>query len=207
MALVSLLLATTLIAAEPVKLTHTYVKDTKSAYALELKLEGADGRISGDVTFTALDSSGSHSMSCPSMKMAMFGSEQSIDASLDKLTLDSKGLAKSLTFDERGIAVIIPTIFGFLPDAAVEVGKSFDIKEKRDDYSLSGSGKLLEVIEKDGVKTAVIEYKMSVEPASEAEPGTFAFTSTFDVATGQLISSKGKVDVGANKTEVTLKKK
>lgn len=206
MALTSLLIAT-LLSVQPVKLTHTYVKDTKTTYAIEVKVEEASMVISGDVTFTVLDAEGNHSISCPKFNMSGGGGEETREIKIDKLKYDAKGLASRYTFDEQGVIVILPSVMGYLPDAAVEKDKPFEIKETRESFTLTGTGKLIDIAEKDGKKEVTIEYKVSVVPSEGQSAGELTYKSTFDVATGQLITASGKAEIGGGTSEISVKRK
>lgn len=207
MALASLLLATVLFAQSPVKLTHTYVKDQKVTYTLSLKDDSQGIEVAGDVTFTATDEKGAHAVSSPSMKVSKDGNElATTDLSSDKIVLDAKGIAANYEFNERGIGLIIPTICGFLPDKEVEPKALFDIKEKRDNYTLEGNGKLLEITEKDGTKLATIEYTLEVKPGDE-QPAILKVKSVIDMKTGQLVSSSGTIDIENRTNQISVKRK
>lgn len=196
MALVSLLLATALMGQAPVKLAHTYVKDQKTVYAMELKFPEGMGQITADIIFVTLDTDGNHSISVPKLTMAAGGEETTKTYESAKTKFDDKGLTEELEFDETGVAVILPSVMSYLPAASIEKDKEFEVKEKREKYTLEGKGKLIELAEKDGKQLVTIEYKLTLQPSGKDEPGVLTFTSIFEVATGQLVSSKGTAEIG-----------
>lgn len=207
MALTTLLIATLLAAQSPAKLAHTYAKDTKATYSIEVKVPDGDGVITSDVTFTSLDAEGNHKVSAPKVSVSMGGSEQTAELNIEKIKFDANGLVEQLEFSETGVALILPTVLSYLPNSSVEKNKSFEVKEKRESYTLEGSGKVIEYKEKEGKSQVVIEYKISLTPGG-AEPGQLTFKSTFDVATGQLLLSEGTVEIGSQSpAPFTVKKK
>lgn len=207
MALASLLLATVLVAQPPVKLSHSYVKDQKVTYALSLNIADQGLEISGDLTFTTKDDKGNHEAKSPGVAIKKDGAEVSkSELTVDKLPLDSKGLAPNYEFNDTGIAIIIANICGYLPDKEIAEGGSFDVNEKKENYTIQGNGKLLSIEEKDGKKLAKIELKLDVAPTSE-NPGHLVVESVFDVATGQLVSSKGTVDIDNGKVDIKIERK
>jgi hypothetical protein len=210
MALLSVLLATALLGQgpAPTKLAHTYVKDQKSVYALEVKLPDEVGQITAEITFVDLDTEGNRSISAPKIILSANGGETTNNLESPKTKFDERGLTNNLEFNDTGIAVIIPSILSYLPATSVEKDKEFQIKEKRENYTLDGTGKLIDLTEKDGKQLATIEYKLSLKPTEEAEPGVFAFKSVFEIATGQLVSSQGTVEIGPGQSmPIIIKRK
>lgn len=207
MALASLLLTTVLLAQQPVKLSHTYVKDQKVTYALTLNIPDQGLEISSDLTFTTKDDKGTHEAKSPAVVIKKDGAEvASNELTIDKLALDPKGLAPTYEFNDTGIAIIIANMCAYMPDKEVAEGATFAVSEKKENYTVEGNGKLLSIEEKDGKKLATVELTLDVAPTSE-KPGHLVVKSVFDLATGQLVSSKGTVDIENGKVEITIKRK
>lgn len=207
MALASLLLATVLVAQQPVKLSHTYVKDQKVTYALTITDSNQGLEITSDLTFTTKDDKGTHEAKSPAVVIKKDGAEvASNELTVEKLTLDSKGLAPTYEFNDTGIAIIIANLCAYMPDKEVAEGATFDVNEKKENYTVQGNGKLLSIGEKDGKKLATVELKLDVAPTSE-NPGHLVVKSVFDIATGQLVSSKGTVEIDSGKIEVSITRK
>lgn len=198
MALTSLLAITALLVQTggPVKLAHSYKKDAKTTYALEITIADGQGKVSGDVTFTALDADGNHKVSAPKLALSMQGMEDTREFNADKVKIDAKGLVEQLEFNETGIALILPTVLAYLPGSSIEKDKSFDVKEKRENYTMEGTGKLISLAEKDGKQLATVEYSISIQPNEQSDAGVLKFKSTFEVETGQLVSSEGTAEIG-----------
>jgi hypothetical protein len=205
MPLASLLLATVLATQAPVKLAHTYVVDQSVTYSFDLNIHDEMSFV-GDITFKTLDSKGNHQVSAPDIKVKMGGNEEKRDYKSDKVLLDSHGLAGSYEFNDTDIPFIVSTLCGYLPNKEVTKDAKFTFEDKFENYSLKGTGTLLELAEKDSKQTATIDYEIHVSPSAESE-GILRIKSTFDVATGQLISCKGKVEIEGQESNVTVKRK
>lgn len=208
MSLATLLLVV-VAAQSPLKLSHTYVVDESSTFALEAKMAEFSMEITGDVVFKVLDADGNHTVSCSNGLVKGGGQETPAEFKIDKLKIDKHGLAEKLHFGGMENMVVFPTIMGYLPAAELEKDKAFEIKEKRSNYTMEGTGKLLAVSENEGKQLAKIEYKVTVTPVGQEanDPRELTFTSTFDAKTSKLLSSDGKAVIGGRTAELKVKRK
>ncbi|MEQ1936595.1 MAG: hypothetical protein ABL962_22310, partial [Fimbriimonadaceae bacterium] len=115
-------------------------------------------------------------------------------------------LATGLVFQNDRAAIVVLCLAGFCPNAEVKLDSLFDIAEKRDGYSLKGTGKLLAINEVEGKKQAKMEYNFTVKPGDDEE-GIVKFTSVIDVATGKLVSAEGTLEVEGKTGKIKIKRK
>lgn len=208
----SLLALTLLVAAgDTVKLAKTFAPSESTTYEVSAVDKEKDVEMGGKVTFKATSSTDSKktavSVTSPSITLKQ-GGEVRADQTLDsKLTIDSHNMPTEITVKEADVAILLVSIAGYLPDADVEVGKTFDIKWEAGGNTLQGTGTLEKVEEKDGKKVASIKLRADFTPSGEPHKGEVNFLSEVDTAQGSLISSKGTVKVeGDANMEVTIKR-
>jgi hypothetical protein len=105
--------------------------------------------------------------------------------------LDKHGLPEALSVKGNGAFYVAFSLASYLPAKDVAVGESFKIDwhGKGDAGLILGSGKLEEIKTENGVKIAVVKFKVEVTPADEHEPATIEVVSEFNLADGSLIKS------------------
>ncbi|MEQ1822250.1 MAG: hypothetical protein ABL949_07060 [Fimbriimonadaceae bacterium] len=204
MPIASVLFALALTTQGPIKLSNTFIKDSKTTYSVTLSIDEAE--ISGDVTFEATDDKGKAVAKSNGIKMKMGGNEMDGSALEQALKFDEKGLANGLEFENDKSAVAVICFAGYCPNAEVKVDSLFEIDEKREGYTIKGTGKLIEVKEVDGKKQATLDYNMTVKPGDGSD-GIAKFKSVIDIATGKLISADGTLDIEGRTGTMKIKRK
>ena len=109
---------------------------------------------------------------------------------------DKFGMPTAVSVQNGDVVYIFGAFPGYLPNADVAIGDSFDIKWAAADksFKLEGTGKLVEVLTMDGEKVAKIEGKVMGTPEGES-PGQVSYTSYVNLETGKLIKAEGKLSL------------
>lgn len=204
MALLSLLLP--LFWQDSVKLTHTYTKGHEVTYTVSVALTRDKVEMSGDVTFRTLDDAGTHRVSAPDITVTERNDKEKASFTIPKLVLDEKGLGGRFTYTERRMPFIVAMVGSYLPNDAIKAGEKFDVSGRYQSFFVLGSGKLMEIGAKNGKQLATIQYEIQLNP-NGGEPGVLSVKSVFEVATGELVSSEGKLDIEGATGAVSVKRK
>jgi hypothetical protein len=188
----------------PIKLANTFIKDSKVTYSVTLTID--DAEISGDVTFESTDDKGKAVAKSDGIKMKMGGNQMDGAALEQALKFDEKGLANGIEFENDKAAVAVICFAGYCPNQEIKPDSPFEIDEKREGYTIKGTGKLLEVKEVDSKKQAIMEYNMTIKPGDGSD-GIAKFKSIIDIATGKLVSAEGTLDVEGRAGTIKIKRK
>lgn len=205
MPIASVILAVALCIQSPIKLSNTFVKDVKATYAVSVKMDM--GELMGDITFEALDEFGEVSVKSPGIKMDMGGNIIDAGTYDRKHKFDAFGLTTGLEFSQEKAVIVILCLAGYVPNKEIKLDSLFDIDEKREGYTIKGTGKLLSVTVVEGKKQAKMEYNMAVKPNDEASEGVVKFTSIFDVDSGKLVSSEATLEIDGQTGKIVIKTK
>lgn len=205
MPIASVLLAIALSTQSPIKLTNTFVKDVKATYAVSIKMDM--GELMGDITFEALDEFGEVSIKSPGIKMDMGGNVVDAGTYDRKHKFDAFGLTTDLEFSQEKAVIVILCLAGYVPNKEVKLDSLFDIDEKREGYTVKGTGKMISVTEVEGKTQAKMQYNMAVKPGDDGSEGIVKFTSIIDVASGKLVSSEATLDIEGQTGKVVIKPK
>lgn len=216
--MLSVIAATAVLAVAPapvenVKLTRKYAADESHTFALNSQMtgNGAEVTIDAEIVFKVqrLNEKGAQlSMSAPKFKMVMDG-EDTGQTGPDALLSDfnSEGIPEVMSTQDYAWIYILAASAGFAPKGEVAVGKPFQVEwdSKDKSSSVKGTGKLTELLEKDGKKVAKIEYELEVSP-NDPTPGKVRCVTYLEQGTAAPISCEGTVEVEGGMIKFNVKR-
>lgn len=189
--------------SEKVALKRTYSANETTTYSMSLKGEAQGFEILGEaeIEYKVTEvSEGIAKLSRNPLKFSVQidGQEMpGMEVSPDTCKIDANGMPESLSSEGAEWAYTIIAFAGYVANQEVETAQDFKVnwKAKSNGSAVTGTGKLVAVEELEGRKVAKVKYELEVVPDGEEVPGIATFESTFDLATGQLILSKGSLSI------------
>lgn len=184
-----------------VKLAHVFTTGHESRYEVSVSLTRDRVDMAGQVLLKALDDKGLHNAQVSNLEIVERGHKETESFSVPKLQLDDMGLGGNFDYEEEKLPLVVALVAGYLPGASIEKGSKFEVSDRLQTFFVIGSGKLIDA----DAKKATIQYEINLNP-NGGEPGVLSVASVFDLATGDLISAKGKLDIEGASGPVSIKR-
>lgn len=214
--LTSLVLAPAILGALPaesVKLSRTFAEGETHVFHVKASMDagGAALELDAEVVFKVkklIEGGAQVAMSTQKYSSKMDGGDMG-ESGPEELVSDftANGWPHVMSTDNFAWIYILAAASGVVPEKEVEVGKSFEIDWTSKDKAnrAKGTGKLSELVEKDGKKAAKIDYEVDVSPA-DPTPGHVKCTTYVDRTTSAPIACDGTVTVDTGTIKFSVKR-
>ncbi len=198
---------------ENVKLVRSYKSGETQTYSLHVEMEanGASMGIDAQILFKigkTTDEGATATLSVRDYKMKHDGADTGSAAPEEmESPLDRLGMLHVMSVENEAWVYILAALAGFVPGKETEVGSGFDIKWESKDkvFAVGGKGKLLEIVEHEGVKAAKLDYDLEVKPGTQS-PGQVKCKTLVAIDGVSPLMSEGSVTVDGGTIKFTVKK-
>jgi hypothetical protein len=175
-----------------------------------LSMDMGEAKVEGEITLKTLqvsETGGEVEFFSPGVKMSMMGTDMDEHPAPLKAKMDRNGLLRGFAIDGPEMIFALYTAASYVPAVKSETGQTYEIKwSGENDSRIEGRGKVIEVIEKDGVAVVVCEHEMTIYPENISTPGEVKVKSTLERETGKLISAEGTLQVEAETGKVKVER-
>ncbi len=193
------------------KFAYEFKKDDKRVYAIELTgdMEGQEVLMKGNVTVNILDvkkDGAKAEIVGTDLVFEVDGQEMPAGGNFESVhNLNKYGMPEDVLFEGFEAVVYVAVITTYLPNADLDEGDKFKIKQELGGFDLFGDGKYTGHEKFKDKDYSVLEMKGEGGPPEDEEPAYIEIKSFFDKATGQVFRTESIVEIaGQGELDLTV---